>query len=271
MDGYHFISRAIKPISKRPSICITGIPRVSTLQTILDGTPYTIFFVVSFLNDQGAVSARDRLGSLPLHYASQCTLAIVELVFNSYPQAIHLTNQDAETPIDIARKYDKVEILNFFDRQVQLERQACIDRTPDNNGRLPIHRAIHNGEASVGVIKLMLAAYPASTAMLDNQGHNILHAACQAGNLDTVKFLMKTVRDFMEAVDTRGNLPLHIACRMGHTSIIPSIVEISTYGVTLQNSDKLTPLEMLLFESECDRDSIEYVEAIRCLLQVDPE
>jgi len=229
--------------------------------------------MIQFLlqNDQGAVSARDRLGSLPLHYASQCTLAIVELVFNSYPQAIHLTNQDAETPIDIARKYDKVEILNFFDRQVQLERQACIDRTPDNNGRLPIHRAIHNGEASVGVIKLMLAAYPASTAMLDNQGHNILHAACQAGNLDTVKFLMKTVRDFMEAVDTRGNLPLHIACRMGHTSIIPSIVEISTYGVTLQNSDKLTPLEMLLFESECDRDSIEYVEAIRCLLQVDPE
>eukprot|EP00956_Cyclotella_meneghiniana_P001780 scaffold1950_cov75-Cyclotella_meneghiniana.AAC.1 len=229
--------------------------------------------MIQFLlqNDQGAVSTCDGLGSLPLHCASQCTLAIAKLVFNSYPQAIYSRDHDAETPVDIARRFPMMEVVTFLESQIELEHQAREDRAPDNNGQLLIHRAIHNGDASIGAIKLMLAAYPAGTVVPDNQGRNILHAACQAGNLDAVKYLIEIPQDLLKAIDTRGNLPLHIACRVGNCVTIPFIIENSTYGVCLQNSDKLTPLEVLLFQSECDRSSIEYVEAIRCLIQVDPE
>ena len=75
----------------------------------------------------------------------------------------------------------------------------------------------------------------------------------------------------LEAMDTRGNVPLHLACVEGNFDVIKCILEQSTYGVTLQNSDNLTPIELLFFESECDRDSMNYVEVIRCLFQVDPE
>ena len=40
--------------------------------------------------------------------------------------------------------------------------------------------------------------------------------------------------------------------------------------LTLQNLDNQIPIELLLFVSECDRDSMAYVEAIRRLFQVDP-
>ena len=41
--------------------------------------------------------------------------------------------------------------------------------------------------------------------------------------------------------------------------------------MTLQNSNEQTPIELLLYESECDRDSISYVEAIRCLIEINPD
>ena len=54
------------------------------------------------------------------------------------------------------------------------------------------------------------------------------------------------------------------------TDIIPLMIERSPFGVMLQNSEKQIPIVLLLLKSQCDRDSIEYVEAVRCLFQVNP-
>ena len=41
--------------------------------------------------------------------------------------------------------------------------------------------------------------------------------------------------------------------------------------MTLQNLDNQTPIELLLYESECDRNSMAYAEAIRRLFEVNPD
>ena len=107
--------------------------------------------------------------------------------------------------------------------------------------------------------------------MVDNQGHTPLHIACQVGNLDIAKYLIKIDQNSLQATDTRGNLPLHLACAGGNCEVVSYILDQSTYGVTLQNSNEQTPIELLLYESECDRDDMDYVEAIRCLFEVNPD
>ena len=77
-------------------------------------------------------------------------------------------------------------------------------------------------------------------------------------------------RDSLKVTDFDGNLPLHHACMRGNCDVIPFVIEQSTFGVTLHNSDNQIPLQLLLFESESDRDSLEYLEAVRCLFQVNP-
>ena len=69
----------------------------------------------------------------------------------------------------------------------------------------------------------------------------------------------------MKVGDTRGNLPLHIACLGGNCNVINYILEKSDHGVSMKNADMKLPIELLLFDSECDRNSLDYVEAIRNL------
>eukprot|EP00956_Cyclotella_meneghiniana_P011258 scaffold15837_cov49-Cyclotella_meneghiniana.AAC.4 len=224
-------------------------------------------------HDQGEVSSPNVKGELPLHCVCvKSNLEIVKLIFNQYPQAIHIRTNTALTPLDVAARNEmRHELTRFFEHQLELEHQAHEDRTPDNRGRLPIHRAVQNRETEVGAIKLMVAANPASIGITDSHGCTLLHLACQGGNLDTINYLMGIMdRDSLKVTDFDGNLPLHHACMRGNCDLIPHIIEQSTFGVTLQNSDNQIPLQLLLFESESDRDSLEYVEAVRCLFQVNP-
>eukprot|EP00956_Cyclotella_meneghiniana_P012140 scaffold17228_cov49-Cyclotella_meneghiniana.AAC.5 len=226
-------------------------------------------------HDQGAVSKLDYM-YLPLHYACGVqSLPVVKLVFDAYPKAIHPIRRRFEiTVFDFVEnrmdKNEERELVSFFEHQINLERQAREDTTPDNHGRLPIHRALQSRDMAVGGIKLMVAANPASIGVTDNQGCSLLHIACQGGNVDTVKYIVGLDKDSLNLPDLSGNLPLHHACMGGNCDVISHIIEQSTFGATLQNSDKQIPIQLLLFESECDRDSMEYVEAVRCLFQVNP-
>eukprot|EP00956_Cyclotella_meneghiniana_P022751 scaffold43406_cov36-Cyclotella_meneghiniana.AAC.2 len=225
-------------------------------------------------HDQGAVSSiiRDIDGeTTALHIACQDpseSLEIVKLVFDAYPKAIYIEDDIGSSPIDVASH----EMIEFLDHQLDLEYQARQDRTPDSNGELPIHRALYNRDTSVGGIKLMMAANPASINETNTHGHNLLHIACQSSKLGTIKYLVgcDSDGDLLKTLDNNENLPLHHACLGGNFDVIAFIHEQSTFGVILQNSDKRTPIELLLYESECDRNSMEYVEAVRCLLRANP-
>jgi hypothetical protein len=55
------------------------------------------------LHDQGALSMPDRDGYLPLHRACESQkLSIVKLLYDAYPEAIHVRTNRGETPLDNA-------------------------------------------------------------------------------------------------------------------------------------------------------------------------
>eukprot|EP00956_Cyclotella_meneghiniana_P010328 scaffold14277_cov69-Cyclotella_meneghiniana.AAC.2 len=106
--------------------------------------------LVQFLlrHDRGGVSKPsqyDRGGWIPLHYACDYSpwwlrLVVTKRVFDAYPEAICIRNDDGETPLDYARNHNIADVVAFLERQIRWERRAREDRTPDSKGNLPIHR-----------------------------------------------------------------------------------------------------------------------------------
>eukprot|EP00956_Cyclotella_meneghiniana_P025304 scaffold52590_cov23-Cyclotella_meneghiniana.AAC.2 len=215
--------------------------------------------------DRGAVSKPTTYrGDLPLHLACRgkgFSLDCVKSIYNSYPEAILTRNKYRNTPLDFAR-FESPDISSCL--QIQ---RGYVDQA---DRQLSIHRALQSANILTGTLKLMVAANPSSVTVADTRGNLPIHIACRVGNLDAVKFLMGIDEDSLMTRNGRGNLPLHLACLCCQCEIIPCILEQSAYGVTLQNSEKQTPIELLLYEAECDRNSWVYVEAIRCLFQVNP-
>jgi ankyrin repeat protein len=162
-------------------------------------------------------------------------------------------------------------MVAFLAAQLELERQARVINRQDENGQLPFHRALRASEPSLGSIKLMAAANPASLTTADNQGFIPLHFACQLGHLDIVKYLVDANEESLRVESSSGHLPLHLACLGGHCSIVNYILERSFNGVSLRIHDKL-PIELLLCDyANCDTDSLEFVEAFGRLLRANPE
>ena len=232
--------------------------------------------LISFLlrHDKGAVqSTRDSWGELPLHWAChyRAELAVVRLLFDAHPDGIFCRNNDGYTPMDVARSKNRADIVHFFETQLGFYLQAQRNQEPDSNGQLPIHRALQNEDVSLGAIKLMVSAHPASLTVADAQGYIPLHLACQFGRLDIVKYVVKEDKNSLTTLDNGGNLPLHHACLAGKPGIVNHILKTTDYGVSMRNNigkGKL-PIQLFLFDAVCDRD-LQHMDAFDSLLRADP-
>jgi ankyrin repeat protein len=148
------------------------------------------------LHNQGVLSTPDYAGRLPLHIACApyCPLSIVKLVYDAYPEALHVRTRGGATPLDIARG-KKTEVAQFLAGQLEQARQII---QPGGNGQLPLHRVLRTSEPSSGTIKLMTAANPTSLTTADNQGFISLHFACQLGHLDIVKYIVEAYDELLK-------------------------------------------------------------------------
>eukprot|EP00956_Cyclotella_meneghiniana_P037536 scaffold140284_cov40-Cyclotella_meneghiniana.AAC.1 len=85
-------------------------------------------------HDRGAISSATVRGELPLHLACQSNVCIniIKLVYDSYPEAIHVNHnpnhssvaEEIMTPLDMARGRGKAEAVAFFELQLNNVRQA---------------------------------------------------------------------------------------------------------------------------------------------------
>jgi ankyrin repeat protein len=197
-------------------------------------------------HSQAAVfQATDRMrgGGVSLHQASQSNaspillLEIVRSVYDAYPEAIFILDNIGRTPLDVARNRRNQHVVAFLETQLEFVNQARSAEIPNENGQLPIHQAVANLKVDVATIKLMTAANPAS----------------------------------LMAIDGQGQTPFHIACQMGKCDIISYIMEKSRCVATEKNKDGFLPIQLLLSNSNCDRNSIEYVELFMQLFRDEPE
>jgi ankyrin repeat protein len=195
-------------------------------------------------HDQGAVLKADQRGRLPLHFASQyCSSTVVEIVYNAYPEAIFIRDNDGETPLDMASDFDNQDVVAFFDTQLEFVREAREIEMPNKDGELPIHQAFRNENVAKGTIKLMAAANP--LIAINGQGRTPLHIAfvCGFDDLDNVKSLVEINEACLTIGDSNQNLPLHIACRFGKSDVVNYILDKTDCGVGVKNDDGVAPFE----------------------------
>ena len=203
--------------------------------------------------DEKAVSTPDTGGFLPLHSAIMrydASVDMVEAVFNAYPQALFMENDDGEIPLEIVR--EDSAIIAYLVDQMELENQARQIMTPDETGQLPIHRALQSRFASLGTIKLMEAANPNSVSVADNDGMIPLHIASRCVDSRIVKFLIEKNVGSLNISDSKGNFPLHHACAGGNCDAVNFILSQSTQGVSIHNKGGKLPFELLLYEVSYD-------------------
>ena len=142
---------------------------------------------------------------------------------------------------------------------------------PDEEGYLPLHRALFQSVASLGSIKLLVRAYPGALQVADQKGVLPLHIACCSATADIVKFLADLCGG-LENCDTNQDYPLHHACRTANLDVIKYLMRRSTSGVSEANNDNKLPFHLLLeSEDEHVRDSAQFTEACFLLLRAHPE
>ena len=211
-------------------------------------------------HDEGAVTKCDIYGNMSLHYAVEfeSTVNIVKLVYNAYPQAIYMENNEGTTALSRARYFESHVAVSFLEAQLEFVRQATEDLVPDDTGRLPLHRAILRRDVPVGTIKLMIAANPISVRATDAKGMSPLHFASEIDDLDVIKCLIEQCKEALEIQDLGGNLPLHHACSVGLYDVVNCILDESEYGVSIRNTDGKLPIHLFIYDDECDRNSSDY-------------
>ena len=250
--------------------------------------------------DEKALSTPNIYGDIPLHNAVKKIDSVddVKELFNAYPQALYSKDENGDTPLDIARFFHENMFRrrndsatpDFLQDQIDLTNQASQVITPDENGQLPIHRALQRKSAPFGTIKLMVASNPVSVSIADYEGMIPLHIASRSVDLRIVKLLVESNVASLNISDSKGNFPLHHACLGGNCDVVNFILSQSTHGVSKRNTDGKLPIELLFYEVGYDyfdenddqwrrdmgrsqeyRDTQEYVEAVYHLLCLYPD
>ena len=199
---------------------------------------------------------------------------VLQILYDLYPEAIE-SNEVTSNVTSFHR-----EIQTFINTQLTYARQArdrTIMTTRDENGQLPLHKALLSNDITLGSIKLLVKGNPSAVQTPDNGGALPLHLASQrsesAISISIVKYLLGLDPTSLGVVDEQGNTALHYACRGAKPKMI--VLLTKTYGaLSKRNSCNELPIHLLLLSNEVsDREGIEYTDtdSIFRLIRAYPE
>jgi ankyrin repeat protein len=195
-------------------------------------------------------------------------LKLIQILYDAHPEAID----------EVASNVDRFcpEVQTFINTHLAYARQArdrTVITTRDQNGQLPLHRALSDN-VTLGSIKLLVKGNPSAIRTPDNAGALPLHLACQhQESASIVAYLIGLDQTTLQAFDEKGNTVLHYACRGAKYDTITLLLE--KYGgisVSRRNAHNQLPIHLLLESKEVsDREDTRYVESIYRLLRAYPE
>lgn len=223
---------------------VTG--RVPLLVACEEGTSVEVIALLA-LATAGGLSVRTPIGLHPLHCAVKnrtgAALRIAEHIVALNPLAVTVTGPRGmlacHTAAAAANNVDLFgTILNAFPGAATVQ---------DGNGRLPLHHASANTtSAARGIIRLLIAAHPASLKRTGWMQRLPLHVACAEGNLESALDLAEAYPHAMRIKDGKGSLPLQAAwaSRMDSSSQRMRLAVWATEGPTYELLRKLEDLHL---------------------------
>jgi len=239
-----------------------------------NGNTNTIELLLKFDPDSASKEVNDGSRSLPLHVASyDSNLSSIQVLYDVYPEAILArSSRGGRTPLDFARNQPTKD---FLQTQLVYARQAqdmTAMATLDENGQLPLHRALKDN-APLGSIKLLMRANPAAVQVSDQNGVYPVHIACKFSSVKVVKYFVELDDDTLNNVDANEDSPLHYACCGGNCGVVKYLLQANVPSVSERNNNNKLAIHLLF---ECggeilDRDCLEYVETVHQLLLANPE
>lgn len=183
------------------------------------------------------------------------------LLQHAYPEAI----EDNQVTSDVDRFCR--EIQTFVSTHLiyaRIARDRTVMTTRDQNGQLPLHRALSDN-VTLGSIKLLVKGNLSAVRTPDNAGALPLHLACQhQESASIVEYLIGLDQTTLQAVDEIGNTVLHYACRGAKYDTIALLLD--NYGgmsVSRRNAHNQLSIHLLLVSKEVsDREDIKYFGSI---------
>ena len=252
--------------------------------TAMVGNTNAIELLLNYDPDAASKQNNDGSCRLPLHlaccYNTNENLSSVQVLYDAYPEAILAGDTDRRTPLDLtlalARDQPRKQpTIDFLQAELVYARRAqdmTTMTTLDENGQLPLHRALKDN-ATFGSIKLLVKGNPSALRVMDNSYALPLHIACQFSLVKVAEYLVQCNQVILNHVDANNNSPLHCACRGGNLCVIKFLLEPNVPSVSERNNDNKLAIHLLL---ECgdnilDRESLEYVETVYQLILANPE
>jgi len=223
--------------------------------------------------EPSSIRMLDSIDTTPLNLACQnrkVNLEIVQLLYNSWPDALRLGDIDGCLPIHsfCCHNYEKVPLdcLRFF-----LSIDLTLVRERDRNSNLPIHLAVRSSK-STEFCKVLIDAFPESLRVRSAR-YLPIHEACAGGyrygdrvdTVDTIQYMLKINPEIINVRDTNGMLPIHLAAETGRNNTILLLLKHDPSAASKRTEDENKRLPLHL--------AAEYghLEAIKVLYDAYPE
>ena len=204
---------------------------------------------------------------LCLHRACEnenVTLETVQLLHNTFPEALRLRDDDGQLQLPIhwlCMNGDLDETVSIDILLFMLEIDPALPREVDNDDWLPLHVAVQY--KSTAFCKILIDKYPQSLRVESDDGWLPIHIIAYSGErddiVDTIKYMLELDPELLLAEDNNGYLPIHWAAEYGRTDAIELLLKYDPDAVSKEviNGSQRLPLHIACSDNITSLSSIQ--------------
>ena len=172
-----------------------------------------------------ALLHKDSIGALPIHHAAaHDNIAALEIIHSAYKEGVTNIDSSGRQPIHVAAEFDAAETVKFLLSNAPEGAYTMVHRpSEESGGGLPLHIACRH-HSNMSIITSLLAENFSSAKRADENGDLPIHLLLRNGEAVeqvTVKTVLTCFASAISRTDKNGDLPLSVAIK---SSCNPSVV-----------------------------------------------
>lgn len=207
LDEYPHLAEEIDP--NNGEMLLHMISRYSSVWTLLVDMVLVMY--------PKALIHKDAIGAIPIHHAAaHDNIAALEIIYSAYKEGVNDVDGSGRQPIHVAAEFDATEAVKFILAKAPEGAYTMIHRPSDESGGgLPLHVACRH-HSNMSIITSLLAENFSSAKRADENGDLPLHLLLRNGEpveQVTVKTLLTCFSSAVSRTDKNGDLPLTVAIK----------------------------------------------------------